>query len=244
VKNISVVVVNWNTPDLTRTCVDHLRRHTRMPYELILVDNGSSDDSPAVLKELADERTRLVLLPANTGFAAGNNRGIEQARGDGVCLLNSDTRVTRGWLESMVRKAQSREAGLVGPCTNRAKGPQRHKLWLGRFKPLWMPTQEVIYLSFFCVLIDRAVLDRVGLLDERFGLGGCEDDDYCLRAREAGFRLWIDGGAWVWHDASRTFDANRVDQDAIQQRNLELFHAKWGSRAQSHKIQPRTPRGT
>ena len=160
-----------------------------------------------------------------------------------MVATNSDTRVTPGWLESMVRKADRRCAGLVGPYTNRAKGPQRRKLLLGRFRPPWRPTRDVIFLTFFCVLIGREVLDRVGLLDERFGLGGYEDDDYCLRAREAGFRLLIDGGSWVWHDAHGTFDANRVDLNALTKRNLELFHAKWGPKARSHKIEPRTPGG-
>ncbi len=123
--NHSVVIVNWNTCELTRRCIETVRQLSVSPFELIVVDNGSSDSSPDMLKDLADERTRLVLLPENIGYAGGCNRGIERTTGDGICLLNSDAFVTSGWLKSMLNCMLRHDAGLVGPSTNRCRGKQR-----------------------------------------------------------------------------------------------------------------------
>ncbi len=223
----SIVVVNWNTRESVLRCVEAVRRHTRVPYELILVDNGSEDGSPQALQVLENASTKVILLARNLGFPGGANRGIATTSGGAVCLLNSDTVVTPGWQGSLFSLMKRTGAGMVGPYTNRAKGRQRRKLWWGRYPPPFRRTREVDYLSFFCVLISREVLDRVGLLDERFGLGTFEDDDYCRRARAAGFHLLIDGRSWVWHDAHATFQANRLGHQIIQERNQKVFQEKW-----------------
>lgn len=226
----SIVVVNWNTRDLVARCVEAVRRHTQEPYEIILVDNGSEDGSRELIAALEGPGTRAVLLPANLGFAAGANRGIAAARGDAVCLLNTDATVTRGWLGSLRRALSRPDAGLAGPGTDHAKGAQRRKPWFGRWPPPFRRTRDVDYLSFFCVVVSREALDAVGLLDERFGLGTFEDDDYCRRARAAGFRLVLDGGSWVWHEAHGTFRRNRLDDRALQEENRRVYEEKWKGR--------------
>jgi GT2 family glycosyltransferase len=226
----SIIIVNWNTRDLVLRCVDSVRRHTPELHELILVDNGSCDGSAEELRALEGPLTRVLLLPQNVGFAAGCNQGIALAQGTAVCLLNSDTQVTRGWLGSLWRALERTGAGLVGPYSDHAKGWQRRRPWWGVLPPPFRRTRETKSLSFFCVLIRREVLDRVGLLDERFGLGTWEDDDYCHRAREAGFRLFIDGGSWVWHEAHATFRANRLDDRGQQEVNRRVFEEKWKDR--------------
>jgi GT2 family glycosyltransferase len=226
----SIVVVNWNTPAMTSVCLERIRRYTRMPYELIVVDNGSTDDSAGIL-ERAPGVSRLVRLASNYGFAGGYNRGIEAADPDNdVVLLNSDAFVTRGWLGRMSACMARHRAGLVGPCTNRCKGKQRHALRVrGLFRPWFRRTEQVDFLSFFCVLISRAVIRSVGLLDERFTYGMFEDDDYCRRAGAAGFSLFIDGRSWVWHEASATFAANQLDLRTVFDANRRQFEGKWQS---------------
>ena len=224
---VSIVVVNWNTRDTTVACLQAVQRNTECPYELIIVDNGSTDGSVEVLRAYEDDRTRFLSLPENLGFAGGSNKGIEIASGDAVCLLNSDTLPTRGWLTELMSVRSEKGAGLVGPYTDHAKKPQRRKPWFGRWPPWFLPTTQLEMLSFFCVLIGREVLDQVGLLDERFGLGTFEDDDYCRRARDAGLTLWVAGRSWVWHEAHATFKANRLDDRAEQERNRGIFEEKW-----------------
>jgi GT2 family glycosyltransferase len=226
----SIIVVNWNTPALTMACLRHVRRHTRPPYELIVIDNGSTDGSAEILEQSAGD-SRLLRLPSNCGFAGGYNCGIRAANSDNdVLLLNSDAFVTRGWLTRLSACMSQRGAGLVGPCTNNCKGKQRHALRMhGLVRPWFRRTEQVDYLSFFCVLINRRVIREVGLLDERFTYGMFEDDDYCRRARAAGFRLFIDGYSWVWHEANSTFAANRLDVGEVFEANRLQFDSKWRS---------------
>ena len=231
-KKTSIIIVNWNTRSLIPRCVKAVQAHTSFPYEIILVDNGSIDGSPAVMKQLEGDNIRAILFPENRGFAAGCNSGIEKASGDVVCLLNTDVIVTRDWLKKMLACMETTGAGMVGPCTDHAKGKQRYKLWLGMIPPYRRRTEEVSYLSFFCVIISRRVLTRIGGLDERFGLGTYEDDDYCRSAREAGFRLVIDGRTWVRHEAHSTFRANDINERALREKNLILFQEKWAQKSE------------
>ncbi len=226
----SIIVVNWNTRSLLEDCIAAVRRRTSIPYELILVDNGSADGSRELLESLTDARTQVILLPENRGYAGGINIGIERATGDVLCLLNSDTTVTTGWLPSLLSCMERSGAGLVGPYTNKASGRQRRRPWFGLLPPPCRRTVEVDFLSFFCIAIRRDVFDQIGVLDERFGYGTCEDVDYCRRAREAGYRLVIDGHSWVWHVGHATFRANRLDEPELRRRNRQLFEQKWQSR--------------
>jgi GT2 family glycosyltransferase len=223
----SIIIPNWNTRELTLRCLRSVRLHTQEPHEIVLVDNGSRDGSPVAFAAAAGPGLRLVLLPENLGFAAGCNRGIAEATGEVLCLLNSDARVTQGWLPPLLRELARPGVGLAGPYTDHAKRAQRRRPWFGRFPPPWRRSRTVPTLSFFCVLISRQVIERVGLLDERFGLGTFEDDDYCRRAREAGFLCRVAGPSWVWHDAHATFRANALDADLLQAENARLFAAKW-----------------
>ncbi len=227
----SIIVVNWNTRELLARCVADVRRHTEPPFELVIVDNGSVDGSVDVARSLEDASTKTVFLPENRGFAGGNNAGLAVASGDPIVLLNTDAFVTRGWMRSLLRTLDRSGAGMVGPCTNRAKGRQRHRVWFDRFPRPFRRRGEVDYLSFFCVMIRRAVFDAIGTLDERFGIGTFEDDDFCRRARAAGFRLVIDGSSWVWHEAHATFRANSLDAAAVQSANRPIYLEKWERQA-------------
>lgn len=224
---ISIIVVNWNTRETTLQCLRAAGRTRPAGAEIIVVDNGSTDGSAGAFEALPGDRMEVVRLPENRGFAGGSNEGIRRARGEILCLLNSDTVPAPGAFHRMEHALRTRRAGLAGPYTNRAKGAQRKRPWKRILGRLALPTRQVEDLSFFCVMIDRRVIETVGLLDERFGLGTFEDDDYCRRARLAGFSCVIAGAAWVWHEAHATFRANGLDDAAEQAKNRRLFDEKW-----------------
>lgn len=228
---ISVVVINWNTKDTTLNCIHAVKRTIGQENELIIVDNGSSDGSLEAFQPLVGGQTHLVALPHNLGFAGGANAGIQASRGEAICLLNSDTIPTGRWLERMDAVRKRFGAGLVGPYTNRAKGPQRKRpihRWIPHLK---LRTRQLPMLPFFCVLIDRRVIDAIGLLDERFGLGTFEDDDYCRRAKAAGFSCYVAGRTWVWHEGHVTFKANGLSDAIEQERNQAVYAEKWKNEA-------------
>src|SRR5262245_19341673 len=94
---VDVIVLNYNGRRFLRPCLTALRQQTYSDFQVTLVDNGSSDDSTALVRaEFPD--VRVLALPQNVGFCGGNNRGIEATRGEYVALLNNDTEPVPGWL--------------------------------------------------------------------------------------------------------------------------------------------------
>ncbi|MBK9777246.1 MAG: glycosyltransferase [bacterium] len=240
----SIIVLTWNALEHTRRCVASLLEHTDSRHELIFVDNGSTDGTEDWLGEVArsQPRVRVILNNANLGFAAGNNVGLAAARGDFMVLLNSDTVVTAGWLDRLMRPALAdARVGLVGPVTNNVTGVQklarvgydqeslqglegfaaRHAAeHAGKSSP-------ALWIVGFCLLLRRDVVERLGGLDVIFGQGNYEDTDYCLRAFLAGFRSAVALDCFIHHVGSASFDAAGVDYRQQMNANFEVFRRKW-----------------
>ncbi len=241
----SIIVLCCNQLDFTRLCLESVLRHTRRPYELVLIDNGSSDGTPDYLAELRDRpgpaRVEIVRNETNVGFPAGCNQALRKARGRYLVFLNNDTIVTPGWLDGLLAPllAAWPHVGLVGPVTNGAPEPQfvpvdyddpagiegfaaRHrKAHAGR-------TLDSRRITGFCMLARRDVLDKIGGFDEQYGVGFFDDDDLCVRARRAGFRPLIALDVFVHHFGSRTFRGLGLDTRQLLRQNFERFQAKWG----------------
>ncbi len=243
----SIVILCCDQIEDTRGCVESVLRWTRRPYELLLVDNGSTDDTPRYLDELRDrpgpDRVVVIRNAVNVGFPAGCNQAIARARGSSIVLLNNDTVATEGWLDGLVAWS-TRDwptVGLVGAVTNRAAAPQRVEAGYDestlaglddfaarRRREYAGKCVSVERLTGFCLLIRREVLDRIGGLDERFGPGFFDDDDLCVRAREAGFRLVLALDVFVHHHGSRTFAGLGIDVRRQLAANFAVFREKWG----------------
>jgi GT2 family glycosyltransferase/tetratricopeptide (TPR) repeat protein len=240
---VSVIVLTHNHWDYTRECLASVRRWSDYPnLEIIVVDNGSTDETPERLRELAerDARVRVILNTDNRGFPAGNNVGLRAARGEFLILLNNDTVVTRGWVRDLIRPMQQDErVGLAGPLTNKIGNEQKVLAgyrtladmpdWARRFaRERLRRTVETNNLAFFCVAIRRRVVDEVGLLDEAYGIGFFEDDDYCRRVRQANWKLAIADDVFVHHHLSISFDALGDKAAELMARNRALFEERWG----------------
>ena len=242
---ISVIVLTYNNLEFTRACLHSLEVNTAYPdWELVLVDNASTDGSREFLADYASghARAKLIQNDENLGFAAGNNRGLEASEGEYLVILNNDTYVTPGWLTDLVRHLR-RDAGLglVGAVTNNigneakidihyADMADMEKAALAYTSSHPRETLAVNVVAFFCAAMPRAVFEEVGGLDERFGLGFFEDDDYCKRLQEAGYRIAIAEDVFVHHHLSASFDAlDRKRREALFERNKALYEEKWGS---------------
>jgi GT2 family glycosyltransferase/glycosyltransferase involved in cell wall biosynthesis len=239
----SVIVLTHNKWGFTELCLRslaHAEREDSGLAEYILVDNGSTDGTPAYAGRIPG--LRVLAQTENLGFAAGNNQGIKAARGENVILLNNDTVVTPGWLKRFQHHVDSiPDLGVLGPSTNTETGQNfpgaRYQSIaelfalnenLGRESGAW---ERVRKISGLCFLITRAALDKVGLLDTSFALGYFEDDDFCLRAEDAGLTNVHAKDVFVHHFGSASFRGRRV---RCIEDGMARFAFKWGKRGLEH----------
>jgi GT2 family glycosyltransferase len=211
--------------------------------EVVVVDNASSDETHEWLDELekSEPRARIVRNAENRGFAAGCNQGLALARGEYLVILNNDTAVGPGWLRTLVNHVRRDPGiGLIGPVTNNigneARIPTRYASMEEMRKEVRTivaanagKSMEIPVLAFFCVLMPRAVWDEIGPLDEQFGLGFFEDDDYCQRVLESGRRIVCAEDSFVHHELSASF--KQIDEErrrALFEKNKLYYESKWG----------------
>jgi GT2 family glycosyltransferase/glycosyltransferase involved in cell wall biosynthesis/tetratricopeptide (TPR) repeat protein/SAM-dependent methyltransferase len=236
----SIVMLTHNQLPFTRMCVDSIRRFTDEPYELIVVDNASTDGTHAYLDALAG--VQVITNETNRGFPAAANQGIRAAKGEHILLLNNDTVATTGWLRRLLDALHSdAQVGLAGPCSNCVSGEQQIPVsydddltGLDGFAWDWGKKHSGVRegtdrLVGFCLLLRREVVDAIGLLDERFGQGCFEDDDFCRRALLTGYRAVIARDAFVHHFGGRTFIGTGVDFAGLMRRNERLYREKWAA---------------
>ncbi len=237
--SLEAVVLNWRTPHDAVLAVRSLRSSRRRPDRVVVIDNGSADGSPEVLREHLAPREELLETGANLGFAAGCNVGIRRvlARGaDAVLLLNADAILdpdAAGRLETALRSDE--RIGIAGPVVVDRSVPGRidtagmsfsrrtgrmHHPDHGRDLPRGgsLETRRVDGVSGCAMLVRREVLDEVGLLDESTFFS-FEDLDLCLRAAAAGWTTLRVGDALCYHAGSAAIGRDSADRIAYGARN-------------------------
>lgn len=235
----SIIILTYNKLEYTKLCIESIRKYTsKYSYELIVVDNNSTDDTVKWLKQQKD--IKAIYNSENQGFPKGCNQGIEIAAGDNILLLNNDTVVTYNWLENLVNCLHSSaDIGAVGAITNNCSYYQAISVNYKSLEEMQKfakqlnvanPNQweERLKLIGFCMLIKREVVDKIGLLDERFTPGNYEDDDYSLRIRKSGYRLMLCRDVFIHHFGSVSFGENRERFVNLLQTNKQKFIDKWG----------------
>ena len=249
---VSVIVLSYKNWEFTRATLSSILAFSDYQnMEIIVVDNGSGEEIQRNLKdfETRDPRIKLVLSDRNLGYAAGNNLGIREATGEYVILLNNDTYVTKGWVRDLIRPLRLDESiGLVSPLTNNIGNEQRVAIHYGNMEEMALAARllvrqrsrerfETDCVAFFCVAVRRDVLEKVGLLDESYGLGFFEDDDYCKRVLKAGYRIQITDDVFVHHHLSASFDQlGQERKSRLMAENRAKFEARWGTwKPHSHR---------
>lgn len=242
---LSILIVNWNVRDLLRDCLRSIERGWGdLEVEVIVVDSASTDDSVAMV---AVEFPWVTILPQmeNVGFPRGNNIALARARGRALLLLNPDTVILDDALPSLLAYLDAHpDVGAVGPQLLNADGSVQSSrrrfptLATGVFESTWLEglapgvlrryyaldlsdeaTADVDWLTGACILVPRAVYERVGGLDEAYFMYS-EELDWCRRIKEAGWRV-------VYHPAARVVHhSGKSSEQAVTARHINFQRAK------------------
>ena len=242
-RKATLIVLAWNRWELTRRCLETLRETDLADAEVLVVDNGSTDETPERLAEL--DWVRVVSLPKNIGFVRGNNAGIAAADpASDVVLLNNDLELgQRDWLGRLRECAHSaQDIGIVGCRLVLPDGRLLHAgtyilpdtMWGQQIGSLekdvgqYAGVIDVEGIVFACAYLKRELVAAIGGLALDFE-SYFEDTDYCLRARQAGFRTVLCGGVTLIHDEHGSTRGDDRAFTRLFQTSRETFRRKWAS---------------
>nr|MBI1229738.1 glycosyltransferase [Cytophagales bacterium] len=235
---ISVITINYNGLEHTRGMLASFRKITYPNVEIIVVDNASKED-PSVLSE---EFPEIILLknPKNEGFAGGNNRGIEAAKGDYFFLVNNDTEVSPDVFDGLLLRVQRSErigmvcpkinyfddptiiqyAGFtnISPITGRGSGIGYLEKDVGQYQEA-----RITYLAHGAAMfIPRRVVEHVGMMAELYFLY-YEEMDYCERIKKAGYEIWYEPSSMILHKESMSVGKNSLLKTFYMSRNRWIY---------------------
>lgn len=234
----SIVIPSFNEAEWVKNCIDGIMDHTDLPYEIIVIDNGSSDGIEHYLKQL-DGQVRYRILSQNAGFTGAANRGFMMAKGNTILLLSSRVCATENWLDNMLICLNSdKNIGMVGPVSNVLNGDQHmdphydDRDEMQEFASMnnvsgpseWQRTDR---LSTKCLLFRRELLDQVGYLDEGCQEAPFEEEDYCLRVRLQGYSLVCAKDAFVHMPFIEEEIEHNDSKDAAIEASKLYYMKKW-----------------
>lgn len=200
---VCIVIVNWNSKDVTSNCLKSLKKTDYKNYKVILVDNGSTDKSVDYLKKIIPQM-HLILLKKNYGYTTGTNIGwkyaLKKLKADYICAMDNDiVTIQKEWLSLLVKEleksplkgiASGRHLSLDGTLQTPYEGAEKdsNKPDKGNYNHI----KEVKAFVGPCILIKKEVIKKIGYYDENFFYGP-NDLDYCYRANKAGFKVVYNG---------------------------------------------------
>jgi GT2 family glycosyltransferase len=256
----SIVIPIYNGLAFARECVDSIYRAAAgraigaLPFEVIAVDNGSGPEMGEWMAQARESRPEFHCLRycEPLGYARAANLGAARARGRTVVVLNSDTIVTPGWLEALHEILHADPTlGVLSPMTNMAGEAAVLDLAASQlpaakavdFAAGRAVCPEVLILpqrlTFFCAAFRTEVWRDLNGFTESFATGNFEDDDFCLRARLAGYRLGVARHVFVYHLGNATFHVNHIDHARTIRDNSVLFAERAAAAALGANPAPR-----
>jgi GT2 family glycosyltransferase len=246
---VTVLIVNWNGKDVTLDCLASLRQVTYPAMRILLVDNGSHDDTLPVVRARYPG-VSILALGENKRFAGGNNRGMQVALDEGsdfVLLLNNDTTVAPDFLTHLVDRFMATErCGMVAPKIYYYT-PADTIWFAGGDISFWTGTmshrgirevdngqfdtaREIGYATGCCILVSAEVIRRVGMLDHSYFIYG-EDADWSIRVQDAGYKVMYEPRSKVWHKLSVSTGGHlssfKLRNKAISMYRFFAHHARW-----------------
>lgn len=253
---VDIALLTWNFPRMTIECLKAVKQKTSTPYRIIWVDNGSTEENFELVKKVVEtfDDYTIFRFDDNEFYARGTNKGIELSRTKYVVTLSNDVFVTKNWLKRLVSIMENNpNIGLLSPMTDNigSNGP-RASYMIPRYGLLEpdKPFSDVNKLperfyycddnvSMFCALLRREMIDKIGMLDERFTCYG-NDDDYNDRIKQTGWKSAVALNCFVYHIHKVT--KNQVfspeEKRIIRREHRELLWEKRKEREQRRNERP------
>ena len=242
---MSVILVLFNRAEYTYQCLESIKANADVPYEVILVDNASSDDTPELLNRI--ENATIVRNAENIGFLKACNQGAEIARGKWLLFLNNDTQIMPSLFSCLLQTTEKitgcgavgaklihsdgklQEAGSIiwkdGSCSGYGRGDDP-------FKPEYSFLREVPYCSGACLFVKKEIFSEAGMFNERFAPAYYEETDLCMRIRELGYKVVYQPAAVLIHyEFGSSLSVGKALD--LQGKNKQVFSDLWTDRLKS-----------
>lgn len=251
-EKVSIIIVTYNNISLTHQCLDSIEKYSNYKnLEVIIIDNASTDLTKNFLFKAKKAKKyfikKIIFNKLNLGFSKANNQGLKIATGKYIILLNNDCIVTPNWIKKLVNHIKSNEQiGIVGPVTNNIGNEAKIDLNYKNIKEMISASKkycdknsgkyfEIKMLAFFCVMFSRKIFKTIGFLDEKFGLGFFEDDDYCERIKKINKKIICAKDVFIHHHLSASFNKMHIEKrHKLFEKNKNIFEKKWRKKWEPH----------
>lgn len=236
----SLVIPVFNKLEYTKICIESLLAdQDRLPLEIIVVDNASSDGTSEYIKEMQNKisntRDKIIYIQnkSNRGVAPAWNQGVHASSGSILGVLNNDIIVTNGWLKSILWALETHKLNLISPFA--ATGKLDYNL-ASRAKEFTKKNFNKIWNDYdFCAFVmPKSTFSKIGDFDEKFEVGGYEDTDYCYRLKAQGMKYGVSGAGFIHHFGSTTLGDFKKTGDKHAPKNRDYFIQKWGEDPSAH----------
>jgi GT2 family glycosyltransferase len=240
---VTVITLSYNQLHFTKEFLtSYLDRSFYPNRELIIVDNGSNNETVNYLKNIekkTNQNIKIFFNKKNLGFGGGNNLGMKNATGDFIILINNDTKITPGWISRLVFHVSKFNVGLVGPVTNNIGNEAKidikyrqedqvdiEKKALKYKSDNWGEKLNLKRIAAFCWILSKQTFSEIGGFDERFFPAYFEDDDYCLRVKNAGYEIFCVSDVFIHHFENGSVSSENNKKWLLE--NKKKFNEKWG----------------
>lgn len=226
---VSIIIANWNGGEVMKSCLIFLEKISYPNWEVIIVDNGSTDNSENAITDfkIGIKKYRIIKNSKNLGFAPANNQGYQKSSGKYLLLLNNDTEVPKDFLDILVKKMEADPSiGVIQPKIKLLDKPGyldnagsfftrigflHHWGFLQKDSPEFDKEVEIFSAKGACMLIRRSIVDKIGLFDDRF-FSYFEESDFCWRVWLSGYRVVFYPKSYIYHKVGYTIKRLNVLQ--------------------------------
>lgn len=223
--NATIVIPVFNQLHYTRQCLDSLNASGCSDAMIVVINNASTDGTTKYLAERPE--LRVIDNVENRACAAAWNQGFQAGKTKWTVFLNNDVLLPPRWLEDLITFAEKENVDIACPAIGEGELNYDLTAYARNFIVQMQDVQRKSKAHGVCFMVHRRVIEKVGSFDENFRKGGNEDEDFFIRARQAGFRMAVTGASYLHHFGSVTQKALAAERGSTRDETVGYFRSKW-----------------